>query len=80
MKLKFIFSQGHYFFRGGLLGGVGFWVGGVEEMRIKPSQLSTKLMLKLSLTIIIVLGLHCILPHFTEGQGGRSQGETLNGN
>ena len=39
MKLKFIYSQGHYFFRGGWLGG---WVGGVEELRIKPSQLQVE--------------------------------------
>ena len=48
MKLKFIFSQCHYFFRGGWVGG---WVGGVEEWRIKPSQLSTKLELKLKLKL-----------------------------
>ena len=50
MKLKFMFSQGHYFFRGGWVGG---WVGGVEELRIKPSQLSTKLNLKLKLNLAI---------------------------
>ena len=31
--------------------GVGGWVGGVEEWRIKPSQLSTKLKLKLKLKL-----------------------------
>ena len=30
------------------------WVGGVEELRIKPSQLSTKLKLKLKLSLAIV--------------------------
>ena len=43
-ELKQLDRQVHKFFRGG-------WVGGVEEKRIKPSQLSTKLKLKLSWTI-----------------------------
>ena len=43
-ELKKLDWQVPYFFR-------GRWVGGVEEQRIKPSQLSTKLKLKLSLAI-----------------------------
>ena len=43
-ELKQLDKQVHYFFRGG-------WVGGVEELRIKPSQLSTKLKLKLKLSL-----------------------------
>ena len=44
IKLKQIDRQVHHFFRGGW---VVRWVGGVEEYKIKPSQLSTKLKLKL---------------------------------
>ena len=44
LELKQLDGQVHYFFRGG-------WVVGVEELRIKPSQLSTKLKLKLKLKL-----------------------------
>ena len=37
---------------GGLVGG---WFGGAEELRIKPSKLSTKLKLKLRLATIIAM-------------------------
>ena len=43
-ELKQLDKQVHYFFRGG-------WVGGVEELRIKPSQLLTKMKLKLKLSL-----------------------------
>ena len=42
MKLKFRVTT---------FSGVGGWVGSVEELRIKPSQLSTKLKLKLKLSL-----------------------------
>ena len=47
LELKQLDGQVHYFFRGG-------WVGGVEEWRIKPSQLSTKLKLKLKVSLTMV--------------------------
>ena len=47
-ELKQLDKQVHYFFRGG-------WVGGVEELRIKPSQLSTKLKLKLKLKLSLAI-------------------------
>ena len=50
LELKQLDKQVHYFFRGGWVVG---WVGGVEELRIKPSQLSTKLKLKLKLSLAI---------------------------
>ena len=34
---------------------MGGWVGGVEELRIKPSQLSTKLKLKLKLKLSLAI-------------------------
>ena len=52
LGLKQLDWQVHYFFRGGWLGG---WVGGVEEWRIKPSQLSTKLKLKLKLKMSLAI-------------------------
>ena len=48
LELKQLDGQVHYFFRGGW---VVWWVGGVEEWRIKPSQLSTNLKLKLKLKL-----------------------------
>ena len=48
VKLKLSFSQVQYFLRW-----VGGWVGGVEKLRIKLSQLSTKLKLKLKLSLAI---------------------------
>ena len=36
-----------------VVGWLGGWLGGVEERRIKPSQLSTKLKLKLKLIFAI---------------------------
>ena len=55
-ELKQLDRQVHYFFRGGWLGG---WVGGVEEWRIKPSQLSTKLKLKLKLKLSLATKVLC---------------------
>ena len=67
-ELKQLDRQVHYFFRGGwVVGWVGGWgggwsggwvggrVGGVEEWRIKLSQLSTWLKLKLKLSLAIVI-------------------------
>ena len=51
-ELKQLDKQVHYFFRGGWVVG---WVGGVEELRIKPSQLSTKLNLKLKLKLSLAI-------------------------
>ena len=50
LELKQLDGQVHYFFRGG-------WLGGVEEWRIKPSQLSTMLKLKLKLKLKLSLAI-----------------------
>ena len=46
-------------------GSVGGWFGGAEELRIKPSKLSTKLKLKLKLSLAIKVKVwDCFLFHY----------------